>query len=272
MRNVMCVICYDGSKFCGFATQKRKKKSLESLSIESITESKLDFKLSVQDFLESTLKRIGIDSKIIAAGRTDKGVHATFQVINFYTKQNTSQMPLEKIKKLLNDRLSPHIVIRKIYEVSLNFHARFSAKSRTYCYIFVKKDSKLLPFFSPYISRINFGSLDSIQRGLDLFIGTHDFSLFKKSGSESKNDIREIFSAKIFDKKLYNTNFFMIKIKANGFLRAQVRLMLNACFAYSLGHVCLKFLKAQIDNEISLNESLRELVPPFGLYLWKVEY
>lgn len=406
VRNIACVIAYDGSKFCGFATQDSKvdskidsKIAKDSIKKLQNTESNLP---SIQDFITMTLQKIGINTKIIAAGRTDKNVHATYQVINFYAYYNPKKkskklenieskniqsydkdsinslqsnnldfkiskdsnknlqfiefkniksyskdskeiiesncnedsikklqniesnlkqdsknanknleniesisqqdskdskdskkniesitldskniqisqlkphkMSLNRMKKLLNEKLFPHIKIRKIYEVSPNFHARFCAKSRTYTYIF--SDKEMLPFFTPYIAKVKFGDIKKIKIALNAFVGTHDFSLFKKNGSETKDNIRHIFSTKILTKKVYNLPCNIIQIKANGFLRSQVRMLLNACFAYSLGKISLQNLKAQIDNKMDVNDRicLRELAPACGLYLSRVEY
>lgn len=255
LHNIVCIIAYDGSKFCGFSTQKHK----------------LDSKgyISIADFFTYTLTRIGINTKIIAAGRTDKGVHATFQVINFFTD---SKMPLNKMKGLLNNKLFPNIFIRKMYYSSLDFHARFSAKSRTYRYIFTQND--LLPFFTNYISKVKCGDLDSIKQALNEFIGVHDFTLFKKLGSPTKNNIREIYNAKIFTKNIYNIPCFIIKINANGFLRSQVRLIIQACLNFSLGKISLENLQKQINNNLDINDKVcvRTLAPACGLYLCRVEY
>ncbi|MWV62340.1 tRNA pseudouridine(38-40) synthase TruA [Helicobacter saguini] len=282
VRNIMCVIAYDGSQFCGFATQDSKNHNLDSKKLQNI-ESNLP---SIQDFITNTLKKIGINTHIIAAGRTDKDVHATFQVINFYAYYNPKKkaknlqisqlkphkMPLEKMQKLLNEKLYPHIKIRKIYEVPPTFHARFCAKSRTYTYIFTKEN--LLPFYTNYIAKVKFGEIKKIKEALNAFVGVHDFSLFKKNGSETKDNIREIFSAKILTKKVYNLPCHIIQIRANGFLRSQVRMMLFAAFAYSLGKISLQNLQKQIDNKMDVNDRIcvRELAPACGLYLSKVEY
>ena len=93
--NIVCIIAYDGSKFCGFSHQKHTKGVL-----------------SVANFFELTLQKIGIKAKIIGSGRTDKDVHATNQVINFHA---TLYMPLEKMQKLLNDRLYPFVFIKRTY-------------------------------------------------------------------------------------------------------------------------------------------------------------
>lgn len=250
--NIVCIIAYDGSKFCGFSHQKHTKGVL-----------------SVANFFELTLQKIGIKAKIIGSGRTDKDVHATNQVINFHAKL---YMPLDKMKKLLNDRLYPFVLIKRIFIADSNFHARFSAKLRIYRYVFTQ--AELLPFYNNYIAKVRHGDISLLQTALNEFIGTHDFSLFKKNGSETKNYIRTIVKAHIFPAKIHNISCFVAHIGANGFLRSQVRIMLKACFEFSLGRITLQNLVRQIQNDITLEKSLcvRELAPACGLYLHRIIY
>lgn len=250
--NVVCIVAYDGSKFCGFSHQKNSKGLL-----------------SVADFFEGVLKKIGISAKIIGSGRTDKFVHATNQVINFHTKLH---MPLQKMQVLLNDRLYPFVFVKKIFLADSNFHARFSAKMRFYRYICTQ--SELLPFYTAYIARVRHGGVHLVQTALNEFIGTHDFSLFKKNGSETKNYIRTITKAHAFHAKIHNIECLVVNIGANGFLRSQVRMMLKACFEFSLGKITLENLKRQIQNDDALTQKacVRTLAPACGLYLSRVLY
>ena len=252
--NIVCIIAYDGSKFCGFSCNRGGV-------VQGLC--------SVADFFESVLKKIGINTHIIGSGRTDKGVHATHQVINFHTKL---YMPLLKMQKLLNDRLYPFVLLRKIFIADSNFHSRFSAKMRFYRYIFTQNE--ILPFYTAYIAKVQHGNIESIQTALNEFIGTHDFSLFKKNGSETKNYIRTITKAHIFPAKIHNIDCLVIHIGANGFLRSQVRIMLKACFEFSLGKITLQDIKRQIQNDASLTqkECVRTLAPACGLYLNRVLY
>ena len=246
--NIACVIAYDGSRFNGFISGN------PSLP-------------SVKECFEKTLKRIGINSNIIASGRTDKHVHATYQVINFHTNL---KMPLEKMKKLLNDRLYPHIMIRHVMVENDDFHARFSAKMRFYKYIF--SDENISPFLSSYISRLPFGDVDKLRFGLGLFLGRHDFSMFAKYDSQQTSYIREIYKASLFHAKVHGIDCLVAHIGANGFLRAQIRIMLKACVDFSKDKISQKDLQRQIDNDISLKYPIRELAPPHGLYLSRVVY
>ena len=102
----------------------------------------------------------------------------------------------------------------------------------------------------------------------------HDFSLFKKNDSNTTNFVRHIYKANIFPVKIHNIECHVAHISANGFLRSQIRIMLKACFEYSLAKISLLDLQRQISNTISIHDAIciRELAPPNGLYLSRVIY
>lgn len=258
--NVVCIIAYDGSKFCGFERQKHDSCMRDSMR---------NLPMSVAGFFEKTLEKIGIYTRIIGSGRTDRGVHATHQVINFHAH---FQMSLEKMKKLLNDRLYPFVFIRKIFIADDAFHARFDAIMRSYKYIFTQND--MMPFYNAYIAKVRHGRLDLMQQAIRQFQGQHDFSLFKKNDSNTTNFVRHIYKANIFPVKIHNIECHVAHISANGFLRSQIRIMLKACFEYSLAKISLLDLQRQISNTISIHDAIciRELAPPNGLYLSRVIY
>lgn len=121
MQKVKAIISYDGTKFQGFQRQKHTQNT-------------------VAGEIEKVLKSLIIDTKIVGSGRTDRGVHALNQVISF-------KIPifwdLEKLKQILNQKLKS-IYIKNILKVKENFNARFSAKSRSYIYIFKTKNPQYL--------------------------------------------------------------------------------------------------------------------------------
>ena len=108
--NLKFEIAYDGSTF--FGSQKQANKN------------------TVEDELLKAFKNINIDTKIVLSGRTDRDVHATGQVFNSFIPDYWED--LEKLKEILNNKLSKAVKIKKISKVNDNFHARFSAKKRVY--------------------------------------------------------------------------------------------------------------------------------------------
>ncbi len=171
---VKITLSYDGSKFNGFQIQNNKQKVV-----------------TVAGVLTKALKNINIDTNLIGSGRTDTGVHATAQVLHCELPKFWSD--LNRLKKELNRVITPSIYIKNIESVSENFHARFSAKKRLYRYVLYSGEYQ--PFLSNYalhVKSINSMKLNSILKN---FIGIHDFKGFKKLGSDTNSDTREIFKA-----------------------------------------------------------------------------
>lgn len=246
MKKIVAKIAYDGSAFSGFARQRRKDV------------------ISVSERIEIALRSMGIDDEIKASGRTDKGVHSTGQMIGFCVDK---KIPISKIQSLLNQKLYPHIMIKNIFEVDDSFEVRFDAKARGYRYIFCNQH--LDPFVSKYISMEKYGAKNLIQEALNLFVGKHCFSYFKKKGSETKTDNREIYKAKIYEHKIFGKKCSVIYLEANGFLRSQVRLIIGSVLAYSRGEISLEEISLQLKCEKSFYS---KPVSANGLYLVRVIY
>ncbi|WP_324172953.1 tRNA pseudouridine(38-40) synthase TruA [Sulfurimonas sp.] len=230
-------LSYDGTHFLGSQTQKSSNNT-------------------ILGNLQKVLLQLSIDSKIIASGRTDKGVHATGQVCHidlpaFWTD-------LKKLKKVLNEMLPPSIKVKNIIKVNEQFHARYSAKRRVYRYIM--KESKSNPFEENYITFLNSINFDEIQKNIKLFLGEHDFSNFKKTGSDTKSNIRVIYKASVYKHKKY----IVLNFEANGFLRSQIRLMVGALLKLDASKI-IALLNCEKDFKI-------KPAPSNGLYLSKIKY
>ena len=125
MPTIAMRLAYNGGAFFGFQSQSDV--------------------LTISNALESALRSVGIYAKITGSGRTDRGVHASAQVISL--KIPPFWNDLEHLKHELNTKLSPNITIKRIWHVNENFNARFSAKRRGYCYIL---SSHISPFLTPF--------------------------------------------------------------------------------------------------------------------------
>ena len=238
---VKAVIAYNGTRFQGFQKQTSTPHTITTA-------------------IETALHSLGIESEIVGSGRTDAGVHATGQVIHFELPGYWSDLP--KLREHLNGKLKG-ISFKHITAVESTFHARFSAKTRVYRYLF--KTSKPSLFEEDFIAHIPIKNLQRLQEALACFIGEHDFSYFLKSGSETKNNIREVY--RTYTRPIGNTH--AIYFEANGFLRAQVRMMID--FAVRVANE--EFTLAQLREQLSLQTiHNRRLAPPQGLYLARVIY
>jgi len=206
--------------------------------------------------IQQALKKLGIDSKLIASGRTDKGVHATCQVCHLDLPAFWQEP--SKLKQVLNKMLPNSIYVKYISRVSDEFHARYSAKKRTYRYLIKKGNST--PFQADFITFLQEYNIVSIQENIQLFLGEHDFRSFMKIGSNSKSSTREIYKAFAYEHKGYLILYF----EANGFLRSQIRLMVGALLTLNAEDIKTKL---QNRSNIALKPA-----PPNGLYLSKITY
>ncbi|NOR57096.1 MAG: tRNA pseudouridine(38-40) synthase TruA [Sulfurimonas sp.] len=230
-------IAYNGTDFLGSQAQKSSSNT-------------------ILGNLEKVLLQLSIDSKIIASGRTDKGVHATGQVCHIDLPPFWDD--LNKLKRVLNEMLPPSIQVKFVKEVDADFHARYSAKKRVYRYII--KESKSNPFEDSFITFLNSVDFDSIEKNIKLYIGEHDFANFMKTGSDTKSSVREVYKAFAYRYKGY----IILNFEANGFLRSQIRLMVGAL---------LKLNTKELQEQLGCKKSYKvKPAPSNGLYLAHIKY
>jgi len=236
------VLAYDGSRFYGYAPQKGSVKTVHKV-------------------LKKAFLSLGITNDFNASGRTDKGVHATFQVIDIEVGEFWSD--LERLKNELNKKVAPHIKIKNIKVVESNFHARFSAKRRVYRYIV--KCEEFDPFYSQYVTYMKYIDKEAICEAIKEFEGVHNFSNFKKAHGGTENFVREIYKARFYRYR----DFYIFYFEANGFLRSQIRMMVDFLLKISDKKLTKENLIKQLENEKVFS---RTLAPASGLYLSKVYY
>lgn len=240
MPRYKAVISYDGSAFYGFALQKHKP--------------------SVLGALQDGLARVGIRSEILGASRTDRGVHSTGQVISF---ESSHFFDTQHLQNLLNTKLYPHIAVRSLVGVSKDFHPRFHALWRSYRFLLTSTLPS--PFSSPYVSYEKMGDRALFQSALSLFKGRHNFALFKKNGSFTKDSYRTILRIFAYEHK----GLDVVYIRGNGFLRSQVRLMVGAALSVSRGELSFEALREQLECK---KRHYNFPISPNGLYLCGVGY
>jgi len=206
--------------------------------------------------VEKILKQLGIATKVIASGRTDKGVHASGQVCHIDLPPFWSD--LTKFQRVLNQMLPSTIFIKSIHTVNDDFHARYSAKKRVYRYII--KEGVSNPFEADFITFLNAVYFEDIQEKIKLFVGEYDFKYFMKTGSDVGSTTRVIYKAFAYK----HNGYVVLNFESNGFLRSQIRLMVGAILA-------LNTEKIQDKLELKVNHKLRP-APANGLYLAKIKY
>lgn len=232
---------YNGKLFAGFQRQKHTPQTIATA-------------------IERALNHLNIDTEIRGSGRTDAGVHASNQVIDFEVPPYWSN--LSQLKRSLNRQLCG-IRFKHIIQVDNDFHARFHAKERIYRYIF--KTTTPSVFEQEFVAYYKSFDRDKLQEALALLEGEHDFSLLCKSGSVTHTNIRRIFKASYCKRH----NYHFIYFRANGFLRAQVRMMIDLAMIYAQGKITRNELIGQIENRTKISS---HLAPPQGLYLARILY
>ena len=244
MRNIKVTIEYDGTNYHGWQIQPN------AITIQA----------AVQDTLAKITKT---QTPIVGAGRTDTGVHAAGQVANFHTR---SQIPPIAFQKALNATLPRDIVIIDVEEVAPDFHARFSAVSRTYRYTILNRayPSALLrnnTYFFP--NAIDVQGADTTCQSL---VGVRDFSSFQRSGSERINPICEIYECRCWREE----DLVHLQIEADAFLRGMVRAIVGTVLKLRDRADCVNQLHGILDAQD--RSAAGASVPPHGLSLLSVKY
>ena len=234
---VKLTLAYNGTNFLGSQTQTQTKNT-------------------VLGELERVLQQLGITNRVIASGRTDKGVHASGQVCHLDLPPFWNDEV--KLKRVINEMLTSTIQVKKIEKVNDAFHARYDAKVRTYRYLIKVGTSN--PFEADFITFVKKIDFDKIQKNICSFIGQHDFKNFMKTGSDTQNSTREIYKAFSYKYKGY----IVLNFQANGFLRSQIRLMVGAILTLDTQQI-----KEKLENT---KEHRVKPAPANGLYLAKINY
>lgn len=249
MRNLKVKLAYDGTNYNGWQIQINQK---------NVT--------TIQAVVQEAVEKI-FDEKVqvVGSGRTDAGVHALGQVINF--KITSHKIPAERIPKVLNSFLPQDIRALDCEEVSCDFHARFNAKKKWYRYA-VYNHSMPNVFLRNHVSFENSKIDVSLMRKAGSYLkGTHDFSSFCASGSLIKDYVRTVTFLKVWKRR----RMIFIDIKANGFLYQMARIIAGTLLEIGKGK---KITPQEISHILEARDRQRAgpTSPAEGLYLIKVFY
>ena len=243
MARYQITLAYDGTDFYGFQRQGSDR--------------------TVQLAVETVLKRIGWKGlSILAAGRTDRGVHATGQVISVDFDWAHSTLAL---KNALNAYLPDDVAVQCVEETQTDFHPRFDALSRTYRYHIYCQPARnpLMDRFAWRVwPEVDFSIL---QEAASLFPGSHDFSVFGGPMKPGGTTIREVLKAEWTKKE----NDLWFEIQANAFLYHMVRRIVFLQIQAAYKKISLMDLQKGVESSSPL---VQGLAPPQGLTLDKVTY
>ena len=235
---------YDGRPFCGWQSQAER--------------------CGVQDALERAIAALaGVPVTLNAAGRTDQGVHASLQVAHFETE---ARRPLTAWVRGVNAELPAAIAVKWAREVVPEFHARFSARRRSYHYLLVNRPQRpgLLAGRVGWCHR----PLDPqrMQQAAQCLLGVHDFSAFRSAQCQAKSPVKNLQRVAIgADEALLTFEFV-----ADAFLQHMVRNIIGALVL--VGHGAQR---PEWVADILAARDRAHAAPTFmpdGLYLSGIEY
>ena len=221
---------------------------------------------SIQETIEKVLSQIlNSEISIYGSGRTDAGVHAINQYFHFDVEK---EVDLGKLRYSANCLLPNDIFITEIKAVSDDFHARFSAKGKTYLYLIRLGERNPLDYelLSNIPYEIDVNLLSAI---LKEFIGEHDFKDFTSKEEDEKSFVRHIYSVDVNKKE--DSNQISISISGEGFMRYQIRNMVGCAIAVASGKENREFIGYHLSNKKE-REIVSYKAPANGLYLQDVNY
>ena len=257
MRNLKVTLSYDGTDYSGWQVQPDAQ--------------------TIQGTLASAIGRV-TGEKVLpqASGRTDAGVHALAQVVTFVTE---SSVPTENFQKALNDVLPASLRVLQVDEARLDFHARHSARAKTYRYR-IYRGAICPPFLARHVWHYPY-PLDegAITRAATLVVGEHDFTSFAAVDPERGRDegvaseksvcnVRSIFSSAW--ELVPGDGEFVYTVRGSGFLHHMVRNL--------VGTFILVGKRTLTPEDITRILAARNrsaagpTAPASGLYLVNVEY
>jgi tRNA pseudouridine38-40 synthase len=235
---------YDGAPFCGWQTQPAGG--------------------SAQDALEGALTQFAnAKVDVVAAGRTDAGVHATAQVVHL-------DAPVERTMaswvRGTNTYLPPALRVLWACGVPDAFHARYSAVARTYDYLLLNDA------VAPAVLHRKVGwyhrplDLVAMQSASRLILGEHDFSAFRDAQCQAKSPVRMVHAARV----MVHGNLFAFRFTANAFLHHMVRNLVGCLVNIGAGKQAPSWMA-----ELLATRDRRDAAPTFapdGLYLSGIDY
>ena len=244
MRNLKLTLAYDGTEFHGWQIQPALR--------------------TVQGEIQAALQKLfNHDVNVTGSGRTDAGVHAHGQVANVETIRT---MDTDAVLRGANALLPSEVRILSVEEVSADFHARRSARSKTYEY-HVWRDAIVSPFHCRYVYAFRYPlDQNAMDAGTSRFLGTHDFTSFCAAATEIEDRTRTIFDA-CWER---SEKTWVFRIRGNGFLQYMVRTITGTLVQIGQGRLKPEQIPAIF--EARDRRLAGPSLPPHGLHLIQVDY
>ncbi len=219
--------------------------------------------VSVQQTLEEALSTLLREElSVVAAGRTDTGVHARTMVVHF--EATLSEEKENNLVHLLNRYLDENIAIHKLARVQADAHARFDALSRTYEYHIVKGKNPFqqkLAYAYPHTLDVAY-----MNQGAAMLLSHEDFECFSKVHTDVKTFLCDVTSA-VWEE---TADGYVFTISANRFLRNMVRAIVGTFLDLGRHKISLEELKTILESKNRSKAGFS--VPACGLYLTEIDY
>jgi tRNA pseudouridine38-40 synthase len=244
MRNLKLTLAYDGTRLVGWQRQAEGD--------------------SVQGLLEDALARFeGAPVTVQGAGRTDAGVHALGQVANAHV---TFAHDVSTLTRALNAQLPEDVRVLTVEDVSPEFHARFTARSKTYRYQ-IRHGTIADPFERAFVwhmpERLR---VEAMRVAAGVLIGTHDFAAFQSIGTPVRDSVRTVTASTLTDAE----GRMVYEISGDGFLRHMVRAIVGTLVEIGRGFRAPESMASLLRD--SARGDAGPTAPPRGLFLVRVDY
>jgi tRNA pseudouridine38-40 synthase len=254
VRTLKITLAYDGTAYVGWQRQAAGT--------------------SIQGLLEAAIARIEGDAiTVTGAGRTDAGVHALGQVASVTVPSAASSIACDAYVRALNASLPEDVRVRAVEEAGDDFHARFSARAKTYRYR-LTRGGVASPFESRYAWHITHPlDVAAMRAALDACRGEHDFAAFQSTGTPVRDTIRTMLAVGLTEESApfaSGAPLLVIELTGTGFLRHMVRAIAGTVVEIGRG----RWAADEMNKILASRDRSRAgpTAPPQGLFLISVDY
>ncbi len=245
LRNLLATISYDGRQFHGWQIQQNA--------------------VTVQEVFQNALRKIiGDNFDVKGCSRTDSGVHANMYCISIKLNH---PIPAERLKAALNRWLPNSIAVLDCVEKELDFHARYSCKSKEYIYK-IWNSTVRNPFLDGYALHYRYPIDENLLNdAAQAFVGKHDFTSFCTLDNREKGDMTRVVKAFSVSR---DEELVTMRVEADGFLYNMVRIMVGTLLRIQQGKIPSDSILEIIEKKD--RKFAGPTAQPCGLYLNKVNY
>ena len=256
-QKLLLYLRYDGSRFCGYQTQKNGYSVQQALN-------------------EGTEALFGHPCDITGCSRTDSGVHARMFCATVTRKGSDTMettIPPDRIPRALNIRLPDAVAAYRALWVPADFHARYSVTSKEYVYRILNTQDRD-PFEQNrawhYPRPMSDEAFSAMQTAVKGFVGKRDFAACMASGSKVQSTVRHVMAASVERIPLDGGHLITFRVRADGFLYNMVRIMVGTLAEVAEGHIPADSIPARLDTLD--RAAFGRTAPAEGLYLNRVFY